>query len=182
MLAPSQPKINPDETYILTAGRIQRAWRWSLNGNTSYGLALEATKPLLWDISSAANSPLVISTKNNTWVDIIFEMSGDISTLQPSHPLHKHSNRVYVLVSPHMWYSRTAFILWRILTSFRVPAQARSIGLQWQRLQNLFQKASTWSTPHWEVGRSQQITFCGYELIELQILLRLFRPTRAEAG
>ncbi|CAI7627192.1 unnamed protein product [Penicillium glandicola] len=94
MLTPSPPKVDPDETYILTAGRIQRAWKWSLNGNASYGLALEAMKPFLWDPSSAANSHLVIATKNNTWVDIIFEMSGDISTLQPSHPLHKHSNRV----------------------------------------------------------------------------------------
>ncbi|KAJ5746443.1 hypothetical protein N7520_011625 [Penicillium odoratum] len=99
MLSPSQPKANPDETYILTAGRIQHAWEWSLNGNHSFSLALEATKPFLWDPVAASKSPLVISTKNNTWVDIIFDMSGEKSTLQPSHPLHKHSNRVYVLGS-----------------------------------------------------------------------------------
>lgn len=99
MLAPSRPKDSPDETFILTTGRIRKAWEWSLNGNNSYGLALEAEKPLLWDPQSAVNSSLVIATKNNTWVDIIFSMSGDMTTLQPSHPLHKHSNRVYVLVS-----------------------------------------------------------------------------------
>ncbi|KAJ5931405.1 hypothetical protein N7516_005894 [Penicillium verrucosum] len=97
MLAPSRPKDSPDETFILTTGRIRKAWEWSLNGNNSYGLALEAEKPLLWDPQSAVNSSLVIATKNNTWVDIIFSMSGDMTTLQPSHPLHKHSNRVYVL-------------------------------------------------------------------------------------
>lgn len=99
MLTPSQPKENPDETYILTTGRIRHAWEWSLNGNNSYNLALETEKPFLWDPQSAANSPLVISTRNDTWVDIIFSLSGNVSTLQPSHPLHKHSNRVYVLVS-----------------------------------------------------------------------------------
>lgn len=99
MLVPNRPKARPDKTFILTAGRIEHAWQWSLNGNASYGLKLETMKPLLWHPSSAAKSPLVISTKNNTWVDIVFVMSGNASTLQPSHPMHKHSNRVYVLVS-----------------------------------------------------------------------------------
>ncbi|KAJ5161553.1 hypothetical protein N7492_006945 [Penicillium capsulatum] len=99
MLVPSQPKAHPDETFVLTTDRIQHAWKWSLNGNHSYGLALEDMKPLLWQPSSAVDSPLVISTRNNTWVDIIFALSGNASTLQPSHPMHKHSNRVYVLVS-----------------------------------------------------------------------------------
>lgn len=100
MLAPSQPEAKSDQTFMLTAGRIRKAWEWSLNGNNSFGLALEANNPFLWDPRSAANSSLVIATKNNTWVDIIFTMSADDHTLQPSHPLHKHSNRVYVLVSP----------------------------------------------------------------------------------
>ncbi|PQE33401.1 pigment biosynthesis brown protein [Rutstroemia sp. NJR-2017a WRK4] len=99
MLNPSQPKESPDQTFILTAGRIRKAWEWSLNGNHSYGLALEAMKPFLWDPQSAVNSSLVIATKNNTWVDIIFSMTGNMTVLQPSHPLHKHSNRVYVLGS-----------------------------------------------------------------------------------
>ncbi|KGO69800.1 Multicopper oxidase, type 1 [Penicillium italicum] len=97
MLAPSRPKDSPDETFILTVGRIRRAWEWSLNGDNSYSLALEAQNPLLWNPQSAVNRSLVITTRNNTWVDIIFSMTGNMSTLQPSHPLHKHSNRVYVL-------------------------------------------------------------------------------------
>ncbi|KAJ6002421.1 hypothetical protein N7451_004968 [Penicillium sp. IBT 35674x] len=97
MFTPSQPTQHPDETYILTIGRIRRAWEWSLNGNHSFGLAMEADRPFLWDPQSAAKSPLTIATKNDTWVDMIFSLSGNISTLQPGHPLHKHSNRVYVL-------------------------------------------------------------------------------------
>ncbi|KAI1830098.1 hypothetical protein DTO013E5_7654 [Penicillium roqueforti] len=99
MFTPSQPSEHSDKTYILTAGRIEKAWEWSLNGNHSYGLTLEAEKPVLWDPQSAAKSPLAIATKNNTWVDIIFILSGNTSTLQPGHPLHKHSNRAYILGS-----------------------------------------------------------------------------------
>ncbi|KAJ5814377.1 uncharacterized protein N7503_001127 [Penicillium pulvis] len=97
MFTPSQPNQQPDETYILTIGRIEKAWEWSLNGNHSFGLAMEADRPFLWDPQSAAKSPLTIATKNDTWVDLIFSLSGNVSTLQPGHPLHKHSNRVYVL-------------------------------------------------------------------------------------
>ncbi|KAJ6103637.1 hypothetical protein N7486_003859 [Penicillium sp. IBT 16267x] len=99
LFTPSQPSEQSDETYILTAGRINRAWEWSLNGNYTYSLAMEADRPFLWDPQSAAKSPLTIATKNDTWIDLIFSLSGNASTLQPGHPLHKHSNRVYVLGS-----------------------------------------------------------------------------------
>lgn len=98
-LIPDQPSANPDQTYILSSGRLQKAWEWSLNGNSSYKLELEAESPLLWNPEKADDSALVIGTNNNTWVDIIFAMTGASNTLQPPHPLHKHSNRVYVLVS-----------------------------------------------------------------------------------
>ncbi|KAJ6082566.1 hypothetical protein N7499_007440 [Penicillium canescens] len=98
-LIPNKPSQHADETYLLNIGRYGKAWRWSLNGNHAYGLALEAERPMLWDPQSQENSSLVIATKNNTWVDIIFKVFGDSTTLQPGHPLHKHSNRVYVLGS-----------------------------------------------------------------------------------
>ncbi|KAJ5924316.1 hypothetical protein N7466_008503 [Penicillium verhagenii] len=99
MLIPSQPSQEPDATHILTVGRVQEAWKWSLNGNHTYDVAFEADKPYLWDPQSAAKSPLTITTKNNTWVDIVFSLTGSATVLQPGHPLHKHSNRVYVIVS-----------------------------------------------------------------------------------
>ncbi|CAI7620928.1 unnamed protein product [Penicillium glandicola] len=96
-LIPSQPSEQADQTYLLTIGRIEKAWKWSLNGDHSYGLSLEAEKPMLWDPQAYEDSDLVIATKNDTWVDIIFALSGNASTLQPGHPLHKHSNMVYVI-------------------------------------------------------------------------------------
>ena len=100
MFTPSKPRQQADQTFILTAGRVGKAWKWALNGNHSYGLGVESERPLLWDHESASKSPLTISTKNNTWVDLIFSLSGNISTSQPGHPLHKHSNPAYILVSP----------------------------------------------------------------------------------
>jgi hypothetical protein len=98
-LIPSRPSQEVDETYLLRIGRIEHAWKWSLNGDNSYGLALESEKPMLWDPQSQKDSDLVISTKNDTWVDIVFTIVGTPTTLQPGHPLHKHSNMVYVIVS-----------------------------------------------------------------------------------
>jgi hypothetical protein len=98
-LVPDQPSEKADTTYVLTVGRIEKAWKWSLNGDNSYDLSIEAEKPMLWDPQSQANSSLVIANKNGTWVDIILDVTGSPTTLQPGHPIHKHSNKVYVLVS-----------------------------------------------------------------------------------
>ncbi|KAJ5374028.1 Multicopper oxidase type 2 [Penicillium concentricum] len=96
-LFPSRPSEEADQTYLLTIGRIEKAWKWSLNGDHSYGLSLESEKPMLWDPQSYEDSDLVIATKNDTWVDIVFAAFGNASTLQPGHPIHKHSNIVYIL-------------------------------------------------------------------------------------
>ncbi|KAJ5617837.1 hypothetical protein N7537_002951 [Penicillium hordei] len=96
-LIPSRPSEQADRTYLLTVGRIEKAWKWSLNGDNSYSMSLESEKPMLWDPQSQADSDLVIATNNDTWVDIVFTVSGEASTIQPGHPIHKHSNRVYVL-------------------------------------------------------------------------------------
>ncbi|KAJ5142785.1 Multicopper oxidase type 2 [Penicillium bovifimosum] len=96
-LIPSQPSPVANETYLLRIGRIEHAWKWSLNGNYSYSMAMQSEKPMLWDPESYKDSELVIFTKNDTWVDLVFTIIGTPTTLQPGHPLHKHSNKVYVL-------------------------------------------------------------------------------------
>jgi hypothetical protein len=88
---------------------------------------------------------LVIATKNNTWVDIIFKVFGDSTTLQPGHPLHKHSNPVYVLVSSFRTLCLVHLCLIHLfLTLFRVPALASSIILPSQRLSTKSQNPSIW--------------------------------------
>ncbi|KAJ5367664.1 Multicopper oxidase type 2 [Penicillium brevicompactum] len=98
-LIPDQPTGEPESTYLLTIGRFEKAWKWSLNGDNAYDLSLEKDRPLLWDPQSQKDSNLVIATKNGTWVDIIFEVAGNKTTLQPGHPIHKHSNMLYVIGS-----------------------------------------------------------------------------------
>ncbi|KAJ5347482.1 Multicopper oxidase type 2 [Penicillium brevicompactum] len=98
-LIPDQPTQEPESTYLLTIGRFEKAWKWSLNGDNAYDLSLEKDRPLLWDPQSQEDSNLVIATKNGTWVDIIFEAAGNETTLQPGHPIHKHSNMLYVIGS-----------------------------------------------------------------------------------
>jgi hypothetical protein len=87
------PAQKADATHILEIGRVTNAWTWSLNGNNPFGGPLDFVTPLLWDPKSA-NENLTITTTNGSWVDIIMI----INPLQPSHPIHKHSNKGYYIV------------------------------------------------------------------------------------
>jgi hypothetical protein len=85
-----------DQTYKLLLNRTGAAWQWTLNDDTPFPLSLEDETPLLWNPNELANTPLTITTKNNTWVDLIFlvTISGG---LQPPHPIHKHSNKGHII-------------------------------------------------------------------------------------
>ncbi|KUJ08107.1 laccase TilA [Mollisia scopiformis] len=94
------PSITPsqtvDQTYLLLLNRTGAAWQWSINDNTPFNDSLEDITPLLWNPNTLANTPLAITTKNNTWVDLI--LTASISGgLQPRHPIHKHSNKAFII-------------------------------------------------------------------------------------
>ncbi|KAK1145038.1 hypothetical protein N8T08_004753 [Aspergillus melleus] len=94
------PAIVPSEdvaaTHILNIARYNASYRWIQGGsNSSYPLALEDASPLLYyPLTASEQKDLTISTQNNTWVDIVFAVTGPI---QPPHPFHKHSNKFFVL-------------------------------------------------------------------------------------
>ncbi|KAJ5116241.1 laccase TilA, partial [Penicillium angulare] len=89
--APSQDVA---QTHILRVGHHHTSYRWTL-GNSSYPLALENSQPLLfYPNSSLGHSDMTIRTQNNTWVDLIFDV---FEAIQPPHPIHKHSNKFYVI-------------------------------------------------------------------------------------
>jgi hypothetical protein len=69
---PIQPAQTADQTYKLTINRTGAAWQWTLNDNMPFNESLEDIKPLLYDPDELANTNLVITTKNGTWVDLIF--------------------------------------------------------------------------------------------------------------
>ncbi|KAJ5088632.1 Laccase abr2 [Penicillium angulare] len=81
-----------DETYILHLDRYNASYRWTL-GNSSFNLQLEESQPLLFN-QTAIPSDLIIRTKNGSWVDLIIQVD---SAFQPSHPIHKHSNKHFFI-------------------------------------------------------------------------------------
>lgn len=86
------PSNNVDQTFLLHVSQVGNAYRWRL-GNTSYGLELEESQPLLFNQTSIP-SDLIIRTRNNTWVDLIIQVD---TILQPAHPIHKHSNKHFII-------------------------------------------------------------------------------------
>lgn len=68
------PNVPPapiaDQTYKLLLNRTGAAWQWSLDDDTPFNASLEDIEPLLWNPRSLGD--LTITTKNNTWVDLIF--------------------------------------------------------------------------------------------------------------
>lgn len=86
------PSNDIAQTFFLHINQVGAAYRWRL-GNTSYGLELEEAQPLLFNQNSIP-SDLIIRTKNNTWIDLILQTD---TVLQPPHPIHKHSNKHFII-------------------------------------------------------------------------------------
>ncbi|GLA31646.1 hypothetical protein AnigIFM63604_002414 [Aspergillus niger] len=89
---PIPPASDVDRTYILNIHMYNASYRWVL-GNDSYPLSLEhLSTPVLYNISSIPVQ-YTLPTYNDTWIDIIFNVTVD----EPQHPLHKHSNKFFVI-------------------------------------------------------------------------------------
>lgn len=95
------PSNEVDATYVVSMGRFGYNWQWSLNNRSTWALPLQNVQPPLLYSSSpstAGDDALVIRTKNNTWVDIILEVTlGPQNPAQPPHPTHKHGNKAYLI-------------------------------------------------------------------------------------
>ncbi|KAK1146947.1 hypothetical protein N8T08_002274 [Aspergillus melleus] len=86
------PSQEVAQTHVLEIDHYGQSYRWTM-GNSSYPLSLEEASPLLLEPTSAEHD-LSIQTRNGTWVDLVFHV---VSTLQPPHPIHKHSNKFFVI-------------------------------------------------------------------------------------
>jgi FtsP/CotA-like multicopper oxidase with cupredoxin domain len=96
------PAQKADATHKLMLAHVRDAWTWTLNASDPFGSPLELGTPLLWDPNAIKDRNLIIETHNGTWVDIILT----ITPGQPSHPIHKHSNKAYIIGSgtgPFPW-------------------------------------------------------------------------------
>lgn len=92
-----QPPPPVAQTFKLAMGSVVNAYTFALNATPFDRHLLEGTEtPLLYQAPNIGNlgGNTTMVTQNNSWVDLIF-----ISPTFPGppHPIHKHSNKVFVL-------------------------------------------------------------------------------------
>ncbi|GKZ98174.1 hypothetical protein AnigIFM59636_002407 [Aspergillus niger] len=86
------PALDVDRTFILNVHMYNASYTWVL-GNDSYPPSIEhLSVPVLYNISSIPVQ-YTLPTLNDTWVDLII----NVATGEPQHPLHKHSNKFFVI-------------------------------------------------------------------------------------
>ena len=99
----SKPAPTADATHILKLGRLDANYNWTLSGSELYDTKANYQTPLLFHPNSTSNPDaydpsLIIRTINDTWVDIILQVVlNDAAPAQPAHPVHKHSNKAYLI-------------------------------------------------------------------------------------
>jgi FtsP/CotA-like multicopper oxidase with cupredoxin domain len=96
---PQYPQTSPkiDQTVFMTLGNVANSYSWAMNTTLfNHAMLDNADPPLLYQTPSPNNpgQNLTIITKNGTWVDLIFLVPG---LSQPPHPIHKHSNRGFII-------------------------------------------------------------------------------------
>lgn len=100
---PPYPRRTPsrvsDELHILELGRINSSWEWTLDGTRFFPVHLDAMEPAILNPQTPElASALKITTNNDTWVDIVFQLRiKPPLLLQPPHPMHKHSNKAFLI-------------------------------------------------------------------------------------
>ncbi|OAA56172.1 multicopper oxidase [Niveomyces insectorum RCEF 264] len=75
---------------MLVAGR---SYNWALN-ETIYPMELDNEAPLLFHPDPERFNNVTITTKNGTWVDLVFQA---VTFPTPPHPIHKHGIKMYLL-------------------------------------------------------------------------------------
>lgn len=99
----SKPAPTADATHILKLGRLGANYNWTLSGSNVYDTDANYQTPLLFHPKSTSNPDaydpaLIIRTINGTWVDVILQVIlNDAAPAQPAHPVHKHSNKAYLI-------------------------------------------------------------------------------------
>lgn len=148
----SAPAPTADATYILSLGRLGANYKWSLNGDVSYGIDQDFNSPLLFypDSSHAMDSNLTIRTKNNTWIDVILQvLLTPAAPAQPAHPVHKHSNKAYIIGSGIGIFNYT------LVAEATNQTPAGTFNLETPPLSHTFVTPSVLLGPAWEAFRYQ---------------------------
>ena len=146
---PSAPAPTADATHTIKFGRLGANYAWTLSGNATYPENRDFDAPLLFypNGSSANNNSLIIRTKNDTWVDIVMQVVlNDAAPAQPAHPVHKHSNKAYIIGSGDGVFNYTD-----VATAMNsIPNQ---FNLKTPSLRDSFTTPSVLKGPAWVVFR-----------------------------
>ncbi len=90
---PSPIAQKADQTFKLHMRVAGQSYNWAPN-STVYPLAFDNKAPVLFHPDPTEMDNVTISTRNNTWVDLIFVTD---SFPMPPHPIHKHGNKMWLL-------------------------------------------------------------------------------------
>ena len=139
------PSSDVASMFVLNVANYNASYRWTL-GNTSYPLQLEDSSPALFNVSNAPQG-LSVQTNNGTWVDIVVSVA---SAGQPPHPIHKHSNKFFVIgQGDGEWnYSSVAEAIQHVPESF---------NLETPQIRDTFTTPAASTGPTWLVIRYQVV-------------------------
>ncbi|KAL3961140.1 hypothetical protein ACCO45_006257 [Purpureocillium lilacinum] len=91
---PPAPIAQTADQTVKVAMRVAgQSYNWALN-ETIYPMGLDNDTPLLFDPQPERHNNVTITTRNGTWVDVIFQA---VAFPMPPHPIHKHGNKMYLL-------------------------------------------------------------------------------------
>jgi FtsP/CotA-like multicopper oxidase with cupredoxin domain len=101
LAAPYPPvPVSPtaDQTFLFNIKKLGQpfgAYEWTLSGHEGFNVSRDDSFPLLFQQpDQIPESELILRTNTNTWVDLVVQVAGPLA--QP-HPMHKHSNKAFVL-------------------------------------------------------------------------------------
>jgi FtsP/CotA-like multicopper oxidase with cupredoxin domain len=83
-----------DAFYKLNMKLDGASYLWALNSTRLMPATLDSSgkPPILFKQPAITNDNITISTRNGTWIDLVFFAS---TTPMPPHPIHKHSNKMF---------------------------------------------------------------------------------------
>lgn len=84
--------------------KADASWLWAMNTTRLDIESIDTTnRPVIVSPNfdePKVDSPVFMSTNNNTWVDLLFWAPGNSGPMPP-HPIHKHGNKMFHLGSGH---------------------------------------------------------------------------------
>lgn len=90
---PAPVSQTADQTYLIYMDRAGSAYEWALN-ESAFPIEVDSEKPVLFNPQPGLSNNLTITTKNNTWIDLVFITA---TFPMPSHPIHKHGNKMFAI-------------------------------------------------------------------------------------